>query len=183
MRLRAAMPPPRSSGRSLVNELVGANEGSWFTVPLDDGGYAVGRVVRMTAGVPGTRVILAYFFGPRREEPASLRSLAEECAGEPVFISITIEVPIGTGAWPLIGETTDWDRERWPFPAFGFRDAITRRYLRREHEDFSPFGPYRLTEISEAEYRDLPDDILRHPESVVARLTALLDPARPGSGG
>jgi len=46
-------------------------EGTWFAVPLKDGGYAAGVVARV-----GRRgVLFGYFFGPRRPAAPSLSDL------------------------------------------------------------------------------------------------------------
>ena len=39
-------------------------EGDWFAVPLQNGGYSLGLVAR----ADGEGGVLGYFFGPRREQ-------------------------------------------------------------------------------------------------------------------
>lgn len=52
-------------------------EGTWFALPLRKGGYAVGVVARMA---PRGRIILAYFFGPKRNQiPSTYKPSGKRC--------------------------------------------------------------------------------------------------------
>jgi len=82
-------------------------EGTWFAVPLQEGGFAAGLVARTTSR---GRVILCYFFGPRQE---SVPILAEVEGLQPSGAIRALRVgDLGLiqGDWPIVGQSAAWYR-------------------------------------------------------------------------
>ena len=104
-----------------MNEI---GEGTWFAVPVQTGGYALGVVARTTAG---GGVVLAYFFGnvytkvPLIED---IESLGPESA---VRIFRVGDLGLIDGTWPIIGYDPRWRREDWKMPKFIRKDDLSRR--------------------------------------------------------
>lgn len=111
-------------------------EGTWFAMPLRQGGYSVGRVTRH---IPGEGpIILAYFFGPRREAvPAlgELESLTPDAAIKVIRVS---DLGLVDGSWTIIGDSPEWRREDWPIPVFIRKDDLGRAAWLVEYADDDP---------------------------------------------
>ena len=95
-------------------------EGDWFAVPLRDTGYATGLVAR--ADRRGG--LLGYFFGPRRESPASLEDLQMLTPSDAILVGQFGDLGLLRGAWPIIGSAGAWDRAAWPMPLFARTDVV-----------------------------------------------------------
>jgi hypothetical protein len=129
-------------------------EGTWFAIPLRQGGYALGRVARHS---PGGRIILAYLFGPKREHLPK----PDETGGMEPRKAIKV-IQIGDsglidGSWPIVGNSPDWERESGPSPHFIRRDDISRTAWRVVYSDEDPNKvareeriPYESTELESA---------------------------------
>ena len=99
-------------------------EGSWFSVPLRNGGYAVGLVARCSEE---GKVILAYFFGPKRLIGVSLNEVERLTPTEAVKALRVGDLGLMNGEWPIIGRSNNWQRNTWPMPRFIRRDDLSRR--------------------------------------------------------
>ncbi|MCA9090167.1 MAG: immunity 26/phosphotriesterase HocA family protein [Planctomycetaceae bacterium] len=111
-------------------------EGTWFAVPLRQGGYATGVVARH---VPGEgKIILAYFFGPKRDTVATMEELGTLSPGDAIKVVRVGDLGIMEGSWPLIGESEQWDREKWPIPPFIRKDDISKTAWRVVYADDNP---------------------------------------------
>lgn len=111
------------------------SEGTWFAVPLTQGGYAVGLVARSTSE---GEVILCYFFGPRRDV---LPPLAEVVSLRPegaVRVARVGDLGLMNGTWTILGRTDLWRRVDWPMPYFVRRDELSRRAWRVTYSDEDP---------------------------------------------
>jgi hypothetical protein len=90
-------------------------EGTWFAVPLQPMGYAVGRVARHAKkGV----MILAYFFGPRRNQVPALHDLNALQPHNAIQIWRVGDPGLVEKTWPIIGDLPVWERDRWRTPLF-----------------------------------------------------------------
>ena len=90
-------------------------EGTWFAIPLLQGGFGVGVVARAKGR---GKVILAYFYGPWR---ATIPKLAEVENYKPQDAIRKIRVGnvgLVEGNWPIIGRSELWKRSEWPMPVF-----------------------------------------------------------------
>lgn len=110
-------------------------EGTWFAVPLRQGGYAVGRVARHT--IEG-EIILAYFFGPKRDHVPALDEVDDLEPHEAIKVIMVGGIGLIDGSWPVIGDSPCWEHERWPIPAFIRRDDLSRTAWRVIYSDNDP---------------------------------------------
>ncbi len=116
-------------------KLLPYREGSWFAVPLQGGGYAVGLVARTA---PSGRIILAYMFGPKRTALPSLAELASLRASDAVRRLRTGDMGLINERWPVIGDAPSWDRHAWPMPSFIRRADALKRAWRATYSDADP---------------------------------------------
>src|SRR5262245_62007255 len=96
-------------------------EGTWFAVPLRQGGYGVGRVARHA---PAGKMILVYLFGPKRDQLPALDELDQLEPNEAVKVRQASDLGLLDGSWPIIGDSPRWERDRWPIPACIRRDEL-----------------------------------------------------------
>lgn len=147
-------------------------EGTWFAVPLRQGGYAVGRVARHT---PKGEIILAYFFGPKRERVPTLEEIDRLEPAEAIKVMRVGYLGLLDGSWPVIGDSPRWERERWPIPAFIRKDDLSRTAWRVIYSDDDP-----NTVVSEQripyEAAGLEKDSLLGDKAVEAVLSQILEP-------
>ena len=94
---------------------VKVNEGDWYAVPLQNGGYAVGVVAR--TGKRGA--LFGYFFGPRREQLPTLDEVRELGLGDAISFELFGDLGIQNGKWTRLGRLETWERDKWPLPEFG----------------------------------------------------------------
>lgn len=109
-------------------------EGTWFAVPLQHGGFALGVVARATRY---GKVILCYFFGPRRKTLPTLsdaESLRPENAAGVWRVG---DLGLVNGSWPILGSYPSWNRLEWPMPDYVRRDSA-RRAWRVQYSDTNP---------------------------------------------
>jgi Immunity protein 26 len=148
------------------------NEGDWFAVPLQDGGFAVGVIARAMPRKEG--VLLGYFFGPRRQAVPKLEELSGLSASGAVLVEMFGDLGLIRGMWPLLGRVTGWDRSAWPTPAFGRFEELTGRAFKVIYDDTNPNRVVREERIDPSELADLPQDGLSGAEAVEIVLTSLL---------
>lgn len=134
-------------------------------MPLGDGGYGVGRVARMPRY---GKVLLCYLFGPRREQPPTLEEVDGLQPEHAVLVGRLGDLGLMNGNWPILGDSTEWNRERWPIPPFIRRDPLSERAWRAQYPDDNPndrpteepieyscrtFGPDSVWGYGAAEYK------------------------------
>jgi hypothetical protein len=110
-------------------------EGTWFAVPLRDGGFAVGVVARAT---PKGKIILCYFFGPRRSKPASISDVRNFAPHDAILVHRVGDLGLINGEWPILGELPSWDRNLWSMPQFVRKDELCNRAWRVYYSDNDP---------------------------------------------
>lgn len=110
----------RHSGRLFPLAKLQYSEGTWFSVPLLTGQYAVGLIARK--GSRGR--LFGYFFGPPRKAVPSRAQLGKLNPEDSVFLSRFGDLNLLEGSWPIIYHEKDWDRSRWPLPPFSRFDEI-----------------------------------------------------------
>ncbi len=158
---------------------LGYGEGSWFSVPLLEGGYSLGVVARLD----GAGSVFGYFFGPQRAckpESSDIQGLG---SADAIYSCQFGDLGLIEGTWPLVVDgCTNWDRDRWPLPAFVRVDRISGKALKVIYSDElelvseEPCAP-NLAEVC-------PQDGLAGYRFVEIALTKRLGPpaAIPGSG-
>src|SRR5262245_42361437 len=110
-------------------------EGTWFGIPMQRGGYGVGRVARLS---PKGDVRLGYFFGPKHQRLPKLTQVEALEPRDAVKVIQTSELGLLDGTWPIIGASPVWDREKWPIPPFIRRDPLSERAWRVIYADDNP---------------------------------------------
>jgi hypothetical protein len=109
-------------------------EGSWFALPLEYGGYAVGRVARRSSNGK----IIAYLFGPLRTAIPTLEEVEPSKPEEAVKIWQVGDLGLLDGSWPIIGDSINWERNEWPIPNFIRRGLLNRVAWRVTYSDDDP---------------------------------------------
>ena len=109
-------------------------EGTVFSLPLREGGFARGVVTR---AAPEGAVLYGYFFGPKLSSPDERR---EDRLRPDTAIAQMIFGDLGllNGEWKIIGELPNWDRDAWPMPDFVRRDPVGKRAWRVRRSDTDP---------------------------------------------
>lgn len=110
-------------------------EGSWFAVPLQGGGHAVGVVARRA---PAGRIMLAYMFGPKRDALPPLAELETLRPEQAVRRLRTGDMALLNERWTMLGDSERWDRDAWPMPSFIRRNESLQRAWRATYADADP---------------------------------------------
>lgn len=110
-------------------------EGTWFAVPLRQGGFAPGVVARATTE---GKVILCYFFGPRRNVIPALEDVEGLVPGKAICVVRIGDLSLIRGDWPIIGNPISWKRSEWPMPPFVRRDDLSLNAWRIQYSDDNP---------------------------------------------
>jgi hypothetical protein len=111
------------------------HEGSWFAVPLPDGGHACGLVARLS---PGSKIMLTYLFGPRLAAPPTLAHVAALRPADALKVLRVGDMALASGHWPVLGDLPDWDPARWPMPQFLRRADALKRAWRVTYAETDP---------------------------------------------
>ena len=148
------------------------DEGDWFAVPLQGGGFAAGIIARTMPQKEG--VLLGYFFGPKRDEvptPDDLRGLS---ASDAVLVERFGDLGVVQGTWPLLGHINGWDRNAWPTPPFGRFEELTGRAFKVIYDDADPNRLHCEEQVDRSELADMPKDGLSGAGAVEKMLAQLL---------
>lgn len=146
-------------------------EGTWFAVPLRSGGYAVGVAARVA---PKGRILLTYFFGPKRESIPPLEELKSLTGEKAALVLMTGDLHLINGKWPIIGQAVTWNRSEWPMPKFVRHEEFTNRVYLLEYSDDDPSTLIKQTRIKEEESKNLQEDISSGSGAAEIKLTKLL---------
>ena len=120
-------------------------EGTWFSIPLESGKFAVGVVARKTPR--RGRVLFGYFFGPARIKKPVLSDLSDYRPTDAVGKWIFGDLGLINGRWPIIGEFDGWDRTNWAMPVFVRNDPLAKTSYEVEYIDDDPNGAVTKTRI------------------------------------
>jgi hypothetical protein len=139
-------------------------------VPLEDAGYAVGKIVQadMKGGVTG------YFFGPRRPAVPALSELTDLRYEDAVYVSNFGDLGLINGEWSVIGGHDEPDTRDWPTPAFGRLRNPPPQGFRVIYRDDNTNEPASVDPISVEECLALPNDAMDGAGAVRIVLTRLL---------
>ena len=111
-------------------------EGTWFAVPLREGGFATAVIARSSAR---GGVLLAYFFGKIWQELPQLNELkALESPSSAVRILRVGDLGLIEGKWPILGRDPEWRRGDWPVPLFVRKEELSRRAWIVHYSDEDP---------------------------------------------
>jgi len=160
----------------MARKVVKYDEGQWFAVPLRNGGYALGIIVR---GRYKTRGGLGFFFGPKFDEIPTEKETYSKNKDNPILVCHFGDLGIIRGQWPLIQNGKPFYREDWPVPSFHrilpFPEG--KAVIVEYRQDYSGMeAPLRetLTAATE-EVINLPEDGLFGSGAVEIVLTKLLE--------
>ncbi len=148
-------------------------EGDWIAVPLRNGGYAVGRVARVSNKIPGG--ILGYFFGLRYQSVPKIDELRDINPKEAIGVYIFGDLGLLEGKWKVIGSTEPWQREQWAIPAFVRHEDFTERYWKVIYSDNDPSDLVKEEQISPEEAKSLPKNSIYGAGAIEITLSKLLD--------
>jgi hypothetical protein len=144
-------------------------EGTWFAVPLRDGGFGVGVVARMS---PEGKIILCYFFGPRRTSVPSLKEVESLDPAGAIRVIRIGDLSLIRAEWPIIGNSPLWNRSDWTMPPFARRDDVSGTAWRVQYSDSDPNAIDR--EIAEPYESSLERDSVFGAGAVELLMTRLL---------
>jgi hypothetical protein len=146
-------------------------EGSWFAVPLLDGGYGWGLVARLS---PGSKIMLAYLFGPKLPRFPSLEELNTLRPQDAVKVLRCGDMALASGHWRVLGDIDMWDPAQWPVPQFLRRADALKRAWRVTYADPDPSRSEREESVP-YETEGLDADSLYGYGSAELLLTKLLE--------
>ncbi len=162
------------SVRAMRKKHVKYNEGQWFAVPLRDGGYALGIIVR---GSYKTKGGLGYFFGPKYQDlPGDVETWNKQAA-DAILVAWFGDLGIIEGKWPLIASTRPFRRQEWPVPKFGRIDALVPEkgwLVEYDQEDTGLGEVIRETRCRAEDIAHLPEDVVSGAGAIEIKLTKLL---------
>ena len=145
-------------------------EGTWFAVPLRDGGFGVGVVARANVG----GVLLGYFFGPKHAEVPELSNLAGLRTDDAALIAMFGLLGLKRGDWPVLGRLAGWDRREWPIPVFVRHEELSGRSFQVFYDDDDANKVIREVQVPPSEAGQGPKDGLMGAGFTEKVLTTLL---------
>jgi hypothetical protein len=148
------------------------SEGIWFAVPLRSGGFGVGVAARTTRRGP---VILAYFFGPKRDAVPALSEVVGLEPAAAVKVAMISDLNLINGEWPILGRSPTWEHDTWPTPQFVRWDGISHRAWVVYYDDNDPGRVTKEVPIA-AGTSTLDEDCAFGAGAVEIELTELLSP-------
>ena len=116
-------------------------EGTWFWVPLLLDTYAVGVVAR--SGRWG-KVIFCYFFGPYGQCGPNIEMVSKLCPDNSILVARISDLFLIEEKWPILGNSSSWDRSKWKMPPFVQREILTNRAWRVWYSDRNPLDVVRI---------------------------------------
>lgn len=145
-------------------------EGDWFAVPLQSGGFGVGLIARANSNGG----LLGYFFGPRRAAVPPLNDLLGLSARDAVLVRKLSHLGLKNGKWPLLGRLDNWDPGQWPMPVFIRQEELSGRSFRVFYDPQDPNRLLREELVPLGDPAQGPEDGLMGAEFTEIRLSRLL---------
>ena len=154
------------------------SEGDWFAVPLRTGGFGVGLIARARRR---GKILLGYFFGPRRAAVPDLSDVAKLSARDALRALRFGDLGLIQREWPIIGKSDYWRREDWPMPEFVRTEELSGRMWRVNYSDIDPSEVIAENRILDDGGQRLEQDSLYGYGAIELLLTHLLDPEASGN--
>lgn len=114
---------------------VSYSEGTFFAIPLRNGGFGVGLIARATSE---GGVILVYLFGPRRAAVPAVDEVIDLQPSSAVKVARIGDLNLIRGKWPVIGRSLNWRRQLWGMPKFVRIDELSHRAWSVQYSDDDP---------------------------------------------
>lgn len=146
-------------------------EGSYFAVPLKQGGFGIGVVARMA---PRGRALLGYFFANHFADVPMLKELATFRPSDAITVQIFGDLGLVNGEWPVIGKPHDWNRDEWKMPVFYRQEPIMGMLFLVEYPDDNPNGLSIETKATTEQVIGLEKDCAHGYESMSGLLSRLI---------
>lgn len=143
-------------------------EGTVFTVPLRNGGFARGVVAR---AAPDGKVLFGHFFGPKLNSPMDAKT-DDLHPDNSIFSTVFGDLGLINGDWCIFGSIRQWRRGQWAMPDFIRRDPLKKQAWRVHYADDDPSKIE--SEEPTAFDTDIPPDISSGYGAVELKLTKLL---------
>ncbi len=89
-------------------------EGTWFAVPLRDGGFCRGLMAR----TDGEGRAFGYFFGPKMTTIEELANISGLHPSDAILVGRFGDLGLLNGEWKVIEKDAQFDRTAWPIPPF-----------------------------------------------------------------
>jgi hypothetical protein len=150
-------------------------EGQWFAVPLNNGGFGIGVLVR---GSSRTRGGLGYFLGPKLNQVPGDTEVHNFIPNDAVLVEWFGGLGIADGTWPLIQSTRAFCREEWPVPNFRRIDLLNPEWgwlVEYSQDDTGTHSPIRETRMRARDLVGYPDDGISGSGAIESLLTRLLE--------
>lgn len=146
------------------------SEGDCFSIPLRNGGYALGVVARMD----GDGIVFSYFFGPKIDEFVDLN--INDLSPKKAILSGQVgDLGLLNLEWKVIGKIPNWSRKEWAMPSFlRFDEGDSIGFLSKYDENTLKFISELKIQLSKINTRDFPKDSLMGYGFVEIKLTKLL---------
>ena len=151
------------------------SEGEVFDLPLRRGGWCTGLIARASRD----GVCVAYFYGPRREQPPAADELVMPPPGDAILIARFGVSAFASGTWKVRGTASNWDRDRWrplefvEMPPFGGARVVV-------YDDKDPNQVVAERRPQSGEAARLPDGDLHGYGIIRNHIDDLLDRADAG---
>ena len=144
-------------------------EGTWFSVPLRNGGFAQGVVARTT----GEGVVFGYFFGPKADSVEALAPRDDLTVSDAVLVGKFGDRGFIEGTWSKLSNDQNWSRSQWPMTPFIRVDEVAgSACLSTYDDDFNLLSDEPCDPTLADKH---PRDSLMGYGSVEIKLTRLLD--------
>lgn len=147
-------------------------EGTWFAVPLRDGGFCRGLLARTT----GKGRAFGYFFGPKMATIEELPDVSHLLPRDAILVGRFGDLGLLNGEWKVIKKDAQWDRANWPIPPFIAVDVVANTAMKTIFNDNFQVISYQPCDPSLAD--QFPKDGLMGYGFVEITLTRLLTSAR-----
>lgn len=132
------------------------NEGDWLSVPLNNGGYALGLIARRNRR--SSKILFGYFFGQFFHDLPSLDDAQRLSACDAILICMFGDLGLYDGTWKVIGRLSHWERSSWPMPAFVRVQAISGTCYKVIYDENDPRRVISETVCDPSEVGKYPDD-------------------------
>lgn len=135
-----------SSSKGNKKELSQFPEGTFFSLPLEDGRFAVGIIARRSPSKGKYLGHFGYFWGPYLSVDACRINLDRLSPKNAQLNLITSGLHLKSGRWSVIGQKEPWDRKEWPFPDFYQHPPGTNIFYRVRFDE-DDIGRMKLQEL------------------------------------